>query len=61
MGIGCPSADGQSELKISEANAGAKPAKCTSASQPMSLRACVRRCHLFLLNIFRIYYNFIRS
>jgi len=23
----------QSELKISEANAGAKPAKCTSASQ----------------------------
>jgi hypothetical protein len=29
----CPSADGQGELKISEANAGAKTAKCTSASQ----------------------------
>ena len=29
----CPSADGQSELKISEANVGAKAAKCTSASQ----------------------------
>jgi len=38
MGI-CPSADGQSELKISEANAaclrqaGAKTAKCKSDSQ----------------------------
>jgi hypothetical protein len=31
--IRCPLANGQSELKISEANAGAKPAKCTSASQ----------------------------
>jgi len=29
----CPSADGQSELKISEANAGAKLPECTSASQ----------------------------
>jgi len=32
MGI-CPSADGQSELQISEANAGAKPPECTSTSQ----------------------------
>jgi hypothetical protein len=30
--ISCPSADGQSELQISAANAGAKPAKCTSAA-----------------------------
>jgi hypothetical protein len=29
MGI-CPSADGQTELKISEANAGAKTAKSTA-------------------------------
>jgi len=32
MGI-CPSADGQSELKISEANAGAKLPECKSDSQ----------------------------
>jgi len=31
--ICCPSVDGQSELKISEANAGAKLPECTSASQ----------------------------
>jgi hypothetical protein len=29
MGI-CPSADGQTELQISEANAGAKTAECTA-------------------------------
>jgi hypothetical protein len=28
--VRCPSADGQSELQISEANAGATPAKCTA-------------------------------
>ena len=31
--IRCPSADGQGELQISAANAGAKTAKCTSTSQ----------------------------
>jgi len=31
--IRCPSADGQSELQISAANAGAKLPECTSASQ----------------------------
>jgi len=40
MGIRCPSADGQSELKISEANAGAKLPECTPTSQ------CVWGCFL---------------
>jgi len=31
--VRCQSADGQSELKINEANAGAKLPECTSASQ----------------------------
>jgi len=39
--IRCPSADGQSELQISAANAGAKTAGM-HVSQLMDLRACVR-------------------